>query len=49
MTLVSWRSYFSFFQGVKAANIEIFKDFTTKKKRKRTSQVAEVIMSAFLS
>jgi len=27
-----WRSYFSFFQGEKAANIAIFKDFSTPKK-----------------
>jgi len=47
---VRWRSYFSFFQpAVAGANIEIFKDFITQKKRKRTSQVAEFIMSMFLT
>jgi hypothetical protein len=44
-----WRSYFSFFQGGKAANSELFKDFSTKKKWKRTSQMVEVILLSFLS
>ena len=44
-----WRSYFSFFQGEKAANSELFKDFSTKKKWKRTSQMVVFILSSFLS
>jgi len=31
-----WRSYFSFFKGEKAANNELFKDFSTWEKWKRT-------------
>jgi hypothetical protein len=43
----SWRSYFSFFQGEKAENSKLFKDFSTQKKWKRTSQMVEVILLAF--
>jgi len=48
ISCTSWRSYFSFFQGEKAANSELFKGFSTKKKWKRTSQVVQVILSSFL-
>jgi len=30
-----WRSYFSFFQGVKSENIRIFKDFYNAEKMKK--------------
>ena len=30
-----WRSYFSFFQGVKSANMKIFKDFYDEEKKKK--------------
>jgi len=30
-----WRSYFSFFRGIKSANIEIFKDFYNVEKMEK--------------
>jgi len=48
-----WRSYFSFFQGEKAANNELFNPESIrdsmKKKWKRTSQMADFILLSFLT
>jgi hypothetical protein len=43
------RSYFSFFQGEKTANNKLFKDFSTQKKRKRTSKMGDFILLSSLS
>jgi hypothetical protein len=43
-----WRRDFSFLQGAKAANSELFKEFATQKKWKITSQMAGVILTTSL-
>ncbi len=41
--------YFSFFQGVKAANIEIFKAFYNAEKMEKNNSFVEIIMASFLN